>query len=84
MSDSQYPIEDADLSSRTPWFGRDEKPVRVGWYECRHWAGHYRKWKLNVWRWWDGHVFRFSPNSLGVASDFGFHPYDQWRGRVEP
>lgn len=76
------PILDANLEKRTRWFGRAEKPARVGWYECRYWSDRYRQWALAVPRWWDGQVFRFSPD--GPASDFGFQPRDEWRGRTEP
>lgn len=80
----KLPILDSDLTKRTPWFPHDIKPVHIGWYECRYWSDSYRKWGLETYRWWDGYVFKFGPDSESVASDFGFHPNDQWRGRTTP
>jgi hypothetical protein len=81
---NDVPRLDRDLSNRTDWFPRDISPVHVGWYECRYWSDRYRKWGLEVARWWDGHAFKFGPGEEDVASDFGSHLYDQWRGRVWP
>jgi len=75
-----YPIIGSNIDTRTRWFWRDEKPVRIGWYECRCWSEKYRMWALEVPRWWDGRVFLFSPDQ--PVSDFGFQPRDMWRGRI--
>lgn len=72
----------ADLGKRSPWFGPEQPPVRMGWYECRYWSDRMRRWGLEVPRWWDGECWRFS--ARGEPSDFASHPRDQWRGRNAP
>lgn len=78
------PKPDANLATRSPWFPRDVLPLpdRQGWYETRAWTDHFRMWQASVVYWWDGHVFRFGPDT--VAAGWGFHPKDQWRGRNSP
>ena len=56
----------------TEWYPPEIKPVRVGWYEA---AAHDCGW-LYEWRvWWDGRVWRDSPNGWELCNQ-----RQSWRG----
>ncbi len=61
---------------KTKWFPASEKPVRVGWYECRLLPTSHI-----VARWWNGHSWTLS-ETCGRSS-FGIFYWDKWRGLTE-
>lgn len=63
---------------KTKWFPASEKPVSVGWYECK---SPLIGTSAIVLRWWDGKNWRASPKS--VISLFSLHKKDKWRGLTE-
>lgn len=76
------PNPSADISDRSPWLFSYTRPVRRGWYECRHWSDRMRAWSSGVMRYWDGRCWRFAADM--PACDFSGHLRDQWRGRNRP
>lgn len=64
----------------TPWFPGTTRPVRIGYYE-RHFTDSQivdAKYSLH---WWDGLVWRATPNSVAHWRQVGDYPC--WRGLAQ-
>lgn len=69
----------------TPWFHRDVKPVRVGWYEVsgigflENETGKHIENGLTF-RYWDGKNWMWQPPRYKRLIGASFLSYGKWRG----